>query len=50
MSIDLYPPIVHQGDLSPDAFGNDVDKICEEIQSACKGFGTDEECVIDETN
>jgi len=43
MAIDLYPIIIHDGDLSPDAFGTDVDDICEEIHQACKGFGTNEE-------
>jgi hypothetical protein len=43
MLINLYPEIIHDGDLSPDAFGSDVDEICEEIYAACKGFGTDEE-------
>lgn len=43
MSVDLYPAIIHEGDLSPDAFGSEVDEICQEIHDACKGFGTDEE-------
>jgi hypothetical protein len=42
MTIDLYPEIVHHGDLSPDAYGSDIDDICNEIHSASKGFGTDE--------
>jgi hypothetical protein len=43
--IHLYPDIVHEGDLSPDSFGSDVDRICNEINGACKGFGTDEKYV-----
>jgi hypothetical protein len=42
MSIDIYPTIILEGDLSPDAFGSEVDDICNAIHSACKGFGTDE--------
>lgn len=43
--MDLYPSFIHKGDLSPDSFGSDVDHICNEIQAACKGFGTDEKYV-----
>lgn len=42
MSLDFYPPMIHEGDLTPDAFGSEVDKLCEEIHAACKGFGTNE--------
>eukprot|EP00527_Entomoneis_sp_CCMP2396_P009148 CAMPEP_0198137210 /NCGR_PEP_ID=MMETSP1443-20131203/739_1 /TAXON_ID=186043 /ORGANISM="Entomoneis sp., Strain CCMP2396" /LENGTH=323 /DNA_ID=CAMNT_0043798569 /DNA_START=41 /DNA_END=1012 /DNA_ORIENTATION=+ len=34
--------MIHEGDLSPDAFGDEVDEICNEIHEACAGFGTDE--------
>jgi hypothetical protein len=44
--MDLYPSFVHKGDLSPDSFGSDIDHICNEIQAACKGFGTDEKYVV----
>lgn len=44
-TMNLYPSIIHQGDLSPDSFGSDVDNICNEIHGACKGFGTDEKLV-----
>jgi hypothetical protein len=40
--MNLYPSIIHEGDLSPDAFGTDVDNICNEIHDATKGFGTNE--------
>mmetsp|Transcript_16745 Transcript_16745/g.31856 ORF Transcript_16745/g.31856 Transcript_16745/m.31856 type:complete len:330 (+) Transcript_16745:115-1104(+) len=46
MSLDLYPSIIHEGDLSPDAFGDEVDAICQEIQKATKGFGTDEKRLL----
>jgi hypothetical protein len=46
MSLDLYPFIVHEGDLSPDSFGSDVDDICNEIHKACKGWGTDEKGLL----
>jgi hypothetical protein len=36
MSLDLYPEIIHEGDLSPDAVGSDVDAICDEIHKATK--------------
>jgi len=42
MSFDLYPPCIHEGDLSPDAFGTEVDEICKEVDEICKGFGRDE--------
>ena len=37
MVLDLYPEIIHEGDLSPDAVGSEVDEICNEIHAACKG-------------
>jgi hypothetical protein len=42
MSIDLYPAMILEGDLTPDAFGPEVNELCQEIHDACKGFGTDE--------
>ena len=41
MGVELYPPMVHEGDLSPDDFGDEVDKVCTEIWEACKGWGSD---------
>ena len=41
-NMNLYPAIIHEGDLSPNYSGSDIDVICEGIHSACKGFGTDE--------
>jgi hypothetical protein len=29
MAIDLYPSIIHEGDLSPDAFGDDINETVE---------------------
>lgn len=46
MSIQLYPDIVLEGDLSPESFGSDIDALCEEIEQASKGFGTDEERLL----
>ncbi|ACI65638.1 annexin [Phaeodactylum tricornutum CCAP 1055/1] len=46
MSIDLYPAIIHEGDLSPDSFGPEVDEICNEIDASCKGFGTNEKRLL----
>jgi hypothetical protein len=31
MTIPLFPAIVQQNDLSPDAFGHEIDVACEEI-------------------
>jgi Annexin len=42
----LYPKFIHDGDLSPEAFGSDIDLTCQEIQGACKGFGTDEKRLL----
>jgi hypothetical protein len=41
MTIDLYPSIIYENDLSPDAAGSSIDDICNEIHAACRGFGTD---------
>jgi hypothetical protein len=43
MSLNIYPEIVHEGDLSPASFGAEIDELCNEIHEACKGFGTDEQ-------
>ena len=43
--MNIYPAIIHEGDLSPDYSGSDVDTICNAIHDACKGFGTDEKYV-----
>jgi hypothetical protein len=42
MSLDLYPALIHEGDLTPDACGAEIDDVCKDIHAACKGFGTDE--------
>ena len=46
MTIDLYPEFVTANDLSPDAFGADVDEVCEELESATKGLGANKQRVI----
>jgi len=38
----LYPEIIHEGDLSPESVGEEIDEICDQIHEACKGWGTDE--------
>ena len=47
MTIPLYPEYVLANDLSPEAFGPEVDDICQEIESATKGFGANRQRVID---
>ena len=47
MTIPLYPDFVMENSLSPDAFGAEVDEICEEIESATKGLGANRQRVID---
>ncbi|KAG7374325.1 annexin [Nitzschia inconspicua] len=42
MPLELYPSIIYEGDLSPDAVGDDINEKVEGIYQACKGFGTDE--------
>jgi len=32
--MDIYPAIIHEGDLSPDYSGSDVDTICNAIHDA----------------
>jgi hypothetical protein len=47
MTIPLWPEFVMANDLSPEAFGSEVDEICEEIESATKGLGANRQRVID---
>jgi len=47
MTIPLWPEFVMANSLSPDAFGSEVDEICEEIESATKGLGANRQRVID---
>mmetsp|Transcript_14277 Transcript_14277/g.39668 ORF Transcript_14277/g.39668 Transcript_14277/m.39668 type:complete len:344 (+) Transcript_14277:110-1141(+) len=47
MTIPLWPDFVMANDLSPDAFGSEVDEACEEIESATKGIGANRQKVID---
>jgi hypothetical protein len=42
MTLNVYPDIILEGDLSPDAVGPEIEEICNEIHEACKGFGTNE--------
>jgi hypothetical protein len=47
MTIPLWPEFVMANDLSPEAFGSEVDEICQEIESATKGLGANRQRVID---
>lgn len=48
MTINVYPDIVRQEDLSPDeGFGAEIDDDCEGIRAATKGWGSDAQKVID---
>jgi len=41
MTINIYPQIVHDNDLSPDVgYGPEIDEACEDIVKACKGIGS----------
>lgn len=46
ITMNLYPNIIHKGDLSPEACGPKISTICEEIHHACKGWGTDEDRLL----
>ena len=47
MTIPLYPPIVTEQDLSPAAFGSEIDELCQKIRDATKGLGANRQKVID---
>lgn len=44
MTLDLYPTALLEGDLTP-SFGPEIDEICQAINDATKGFGTNEKYV-----
>lgn len=44
-SINIFPDLMHEEDLTPDC-GVEIDSICEEIHSAVKGWGSDKSCLI----
>jgi annexin A13 len=46
MTINLFPPNVLKQDLTPDAFGQDMDDRCAEITAATKGWGANTDKVI----
>lgn len=46
VSMNIYPDLVHEEDLTPDC-GVEIDELCENIHKACKGFGTDEDSLIE---
>jgi|AntRauTorckE5430_2_1112549.scaffolds.fasta_scaffold10745_2 annexin A13 len=45
VSINIYPDLTHEEDLTPDC-GVEFDSVCEEIRSAVKGFGCDKSKLI----
>jgi hypothetical protein len=48
MTIDIYPQIVHENDLSPDTgYGPEIDEAVEDIVKACKGIGSNAKKVIE---
>eukprot|EP00549_Striatella_unipunctata_P023814 CAMPEP_0118715030 /NCGR_PEP_ID=MMETSP0800-20121206/26608_1 /TAXON_ID=210618 ORGANISM="Striatella unipunctata, Strain CCMP2910" /NCGR_SAMPLE_ID=MMETSP0800 /ASSEMBLY_ACC=CAM_ASM_000638 /LENGTH=331 /DNA_ID=CAMNT_0006621073 /DNA_START=33 /DNA_END=1028 /DNA_ORIENTATION=+ len=47
MSLELYPEIILDKDLSPDAFGSETDDACKAIKEACEGWGTNEKKLIE---
>ena len=46
MTIQIYPEIVRQNDLSPDHGGSKVDELCEQIHGATKGWGVSDLFVV----
>ena len=46
MTINIFPDIVIEQDLTPNAFGRDMDERCEEIVAATKGLGANADKVI----
>jgi hypothetical protein len=45
MSLEIYPSIVHDSELSRDIGSSEIDDVCQRIHDACKGFGTNEKYV-----
>jgi len=46
-TIDLYPEIAFEEDLTPDVLGDDIQDKCNAINKACKGWGTDEDALVE---
>lgn len=46
MTLELYPSMVHEGSVSRDVAGSDIDDICQTIHEACQGFGTNEKALF----
>ena len=42
MSINLYPSILLRGDEIDDVASEEIDDICQRLNDAMKGFGTNE--------
>lgn len=47
-TLNLYPEVAFEEDLTPDDIGEDIVEKCNAIQKACKGWGTDEDALIQE--
>mmetsp|Transcript_493 Transcript_493/g.665 ORF Transcript_493/g.665 Transcript_493/m.665 type:complete len:340 (-) Transcript_493:311-1330(-) len=45
-TIGLYPEELYEEDLTPD-MGEEIEEVCNEIRSACKGWGTNEKRLIE---
>jgi Annexin len=46
MSLELYPSMVHEGEISRDVASDEIDDLCQKIHDACKGFGTQEKALV----
>mmetsp|Transcript_8376 Transcript_8376/g.15799 ORF Transcript_8376/g.15799 Transcript_8376/m.15799 type:complete len:341 (+) Transcript_8376:64-1086(+) len=45
-TLNLYPEVAFEEDLTPDDIGEEIVEKCHAIQKACKGWGTDEDALI----
>lgn len=47
VTIDLYPELAFEEDLTPDVAGVEIEERCNKIHKACKGWGTDEDALVE---
>jgi hypothetical protein len=47
VTISLYPALAFEEDLTPDVAGSEIEEKCNAIQAACKGWGTDEDALVE---
>lgn len=47
VTIDLYPDLAFEEDLTPDNIGPEIEEKCNGIHEACEGWGTDEGGLIE---